>query len=177
MELKTEEFAETFADSKDTLEEDFVADCAIESDLELRLPPSYVPQESERISLYQQLDNMESGEQIEEFRAQLKDRFGAIPATTEELIKVVPLRMAAKRLGIERLTLKGGKMYVYFVGEENAAYYGSTAFGRLLAWLQHDPKRTKLRDVNGKRSFLVADVPTVTEALSILETIRTLSPL
>ena len=177
LELKTEEFADTFAETTKPGEEEFVADCAIESDLELRLPPLYVPQESERISLYQQLDNMENAEQIEEFRAQLKDRFGAIPHTTEELIKVVPLRMAAKRLGIERLTLKGGKMYVYFVGEENAAYYASTAFGRLLAWLQLDPKRTKLRDINGKRSFLIADVPTVSEALSILETIRTLQPL
>ncbi|MDE6023693.1 MAG: transcription-repair coupling factor, partial [Muribaculaceae bacterium] len=157
-------------------DEEFVADCAIESDLELRLPPLYVPQESERISLYQQLDNMESAEQIEEFRTQLKDRFGAIPSTTEELIKVVPLRIAAKRLGIERLTLKGGKMYMYFVGEENEAYYQSAAFGRMLAWLQLDPKRTKLRDVNGKRSFLVSDVPTVSEGLSILETIRSLAP-
>ena len=177
LELKTEEFADTFADTSKPGEEEFVADCAIESDLELRLPPLYVPQESERISLYQQLDNMENAEQIEEFRAQLKDRFGAIPQTTEELIKVVPLRMAAKRLGIERLTLKGGKMYVYFVGEENAAYYASAAFGRMLAWLQLDPTRTKLREVNGKRSFLVAEVPTVSEALSILETIRTLQPL
>lgn len=176
LELKTEEFADTFADTADG-EEEFVADCAIESDLELRLPPAYVPQESERISLYQQLDNMENPEQTEEFRSQLKDRFGEIPATAEELIKVVPLRLAAKRLGIERLTLKGGKMYIYFVGEENAAYYASAAFGRLLAWLQLDPKRTKLRDVNGKRSFLVSDVPTVSEALSILETIRTLTPL
>ncbi|MDE6560141.1 MAG: transcription-repair coupling factor [Muribaculaceae bacterium] len=177
LELKTEEFADTFAETSTPGEEEFVADCSIESDLELRLPPLYVPQESERISLYQQLDNMENAEQIEEFRAQLKDRFGAIPHTTEELIKVVPLRMAAKRLGIERLTLKGGKMYVYFVGEENAAYYASTAFGRLLAWLQLDPKRTKLRDINGKRSFLISDVPTVSEALSILQTIRTLPPL
>lgn len=175
LELKTEEFADTFADASKE-DEEFVADCAIESDLELRLPPLYVPQESERISLYQQLDNMESAEQIEEFRTQLKDRFGAIPATTEELIKVVPLRIAAKRLGIERLTLKGGNMYMYFVGEENEAYYQSAAFGRMLAWLQLDPKRTKLRDVNGKRSFLVSDVPTVSEALSILETIRSLAP-
>lgn len=175
LELKTEEFADTFADASKE-DEEFVADCAIESDLELRLPPLYVPQESERISLYQQLDNMESAEQIEEFRTQLKDRFGAIPATTEELIKVVPLRIAAKRLGIERLTLKGGKMYMYFVGEENEAYYQSTAFGRMLAWLQLDPKRTKLRDINGKRSFLVSDVPTVSEGLSILETIRSLAP-
>lgn len=177
LELKTEEFADTFAETEKPGEEEFVADCAIESDLELRLPPSYVPQESERISLYQQLDNMEDEQKIEEFREQLKDRFGAIPATTEELIKVVPLRMAAKRLGIERLTLKGGKMYVYFVGEENAAYYASAAFGRMLAWFQLDPKRTKLREVNGKRSFLVEGVPTVTEALSILQTIKSLNPL
>ena len=37
---------------------------------------------------------------VEEFRTQLRDRFGAIPATSEELIKVLPLRIYAKRLGI-----------------------------------------------------------------------------
>lgn len=177
LELKTEEFADTFADVNAGKVEEFVADCTIESDLELRLPPSYVPQESERISLYQQLDNMESPEQIEEFRAALKDRFGEMPATTEELVKVVPLRIAAKRLGIERLTLKGGRMYIYFVGDENKAYYESSAFGRMLAWLQLEPTRTRLREVNGKRSFLVESVPTVTEALSILQSIQTLPPL
>ena len=177
LELKTEEFADTFADVNAGKEEEFVADCTIESDLELRLPPSYVPQESERISLYQQLDNMESPEQIEEFRAALKDRFGEIPATTEELVMVVPLRIAAKRLGIERLTLKGGRMYIYFVGDENKAYYESSAFGRMLAWLQLEPTRTRLREVNGKRSFLVESVPTVSEALAILRSIQTLPPL
>ncbi len=176
LELKTEEFADTFAEQNAGKEEEFVADCSIESDLELRLPPSYVPQESERISLYQELDNMESEQQIEDFRARLKDRFGEIPLVSEELIKVVPLRIAAKQLGIERLTLKGGKMYVYFVGEDNKAYYQSPAFGRMIAWLQLDPGRTHLRDIKGKRSFLIDDVPTVSEALSILRTIRTLTP-
>lgn len=177
LELKTEEFADTFTDTNAGKEEEFVADCTIESDLELRLPPMYVPQESERISLYQQLDNMESPGQIEEFRTALKDRFGEIPRTTEELIKVVPLRIAAKRLGIERLILKGGKMYLYFVSDENKAYYESSAFGRILAWVQSDPRRTHIREINGRRSFLVDDVPTVTEALSILQLIPTLSPL
>lgn len=177
IELKTEEFGDTFADTNAGKEEEFVADCTIESDLELRLPPMYVPQESERISLYQQLDNMESPEQIEEFRAALKDRFGEIPHTTEELIRVVPLRIAAKRLGIERLILKGGRMYLYFVSDENKAYYESAAFGRILAWLQSVPERVKIREVNGKRSFLVDAVPTVSEALAILQTIQTFKPL
>lgn len=109
IELKTEEFADTFTDVAGGKEEEFTADCTIESDLELRIPAEYVPQENERITLYRRLDNMEHSTQLDEFRAELRDRFGEIPSTTEELIRVVPLRMAARRLGIERLVLKGGK--------------------------------------------------------------------
>ncbi len=170
-ELKTEEFADTFTDVNGGQEEEFVADCTIESDLELRLPADYVPQESERISLYQQLDNMEKPEEIETFRTNLRDRFGTIPKVTEELIKVVPLRSAAKRLGIERLTLKGGKMYVYFTGDDNQAYYNSAAFGRVLSYVQLHPKRCELRKKLGKNSILINGVEGVSEALDILDSI------
>ena len=168
IELKTEEFAEEFDELTGGKEEEFVADCVIESDLELRLPPEYVPQESERISLYQQLDNMEKPEQIESFRAHLRDRFGVIPNISEELIKVVPMRMAARRLGIERLALKGGKMRVYFVGDDNKAYYQSQAFGRVLWYVQHFPMRCEIRDVKGKRSILISGISTVSDALRVL---------
>ena len=169
MELKTEEFADEFDELAGGKEEEYVADCTIESDLELRLPPEYVPQESERISLYQQLDNMETPAQTEEFRRQLRDRFGAIPAISEELIKVVPLRMSARRLGIERLALKGGKMRVYFVGDDNKAYYQSAAFGKVLSFVQSDPRRCEIREIKGKRSILISGVSTVADALAILE--------
>ena len=101
---------------------EFVADCSVESDLELRLPPEYVPQEGERISLYQELDNMEGQQSVDEFRNRLIDRFGPLPQVSEELLRIVPLRTVAKQLGIERLLLKGGAMYLYFVGEDNKAY-------------------------------------------------------
>ena len=153
-----------------------MADCTIESDLELRLPPDYVPQESERISLYQQLDNMERPEQIEQFRAQLRDRFGVIPRISEELIKVVPLRMAARRLGIERLALKGGKMRLYCVGDDNKAYYNSAAFGRVLSYLQKNPMRCELRDIKGKRSILISKVASVSDALEILTAMEEATP-
>ena len=104
-ELKTEEFADTFTDEHGGQTEEFVADCVIESDLELRLPPEYVPQEGERISLYQELDNMTAQEEIEGFRTRLLDRFGPLPSVTEELLRIVPLRSAAKQLGIEKLFL------------------------------------------------------------------------
>lgn len=178
MELRTEEFADSFSDmTRDSGEEaEFVADCVIESDLELRLPPEYVPQESERIMLYQRLDNMESERETEIFASHLRDRFGEIPTTASELIKVVPLRLTARRLGIERLTLKGGRMYLYFVGDDNKAYYESPAFGRVLAYYQQNFRTSQLRDVKGKRSLLVENVPSVSRALEILTTMRDSDP-
>lgn len=172
LELKTEEFADSFDELSAGKEEEFVADCTIESDLELRFPPEYVPQESERISLYQQLDNMERDEQIATFRLHLRDRFGVIPDISEELIKVVPLRMAARRLGIERLVLKDGKMRIFFVGDDNKAYYQSPAFGKVLSYLQANPLRCRIRENGGKRSFLIENVKSVSEALEILSTME-----
>lgn len=176
-ELKSEEFPEEFEDSIENKDGEYVADCVIESDLELRLPPEYVPQESERISLYQQLDNMEKADQIEQFREHLRDRFGPIPLTSEELIKIVLLRMAARRLGIERLVLKEGKMRLFFVGSENKAYYESPAFGRVLAYVQQHPRRCELREIKGKNSIMILDVPSVTDALDILSLMESTPPI
>ena len=176
LELKTEEFSEEFEDVAVKGDEEFVADCTIDSDLELRLPPEYVPQESERISLYQQLDNMEKPEQTEQFRAHLKDRFGTIPEISEELIKVVPLRMAARRLGIERLVLKEGKMRLFFVGADNKAYYNSPAFGKVLSYLTKNPLRCELKEVKGKNSIRISDVSSVSEALDILTQMLSSNP-
>lgn len=173
-ELKTEEFADTFTDESAGKAEAFVADCTVESDLELRLPPEYVPQEGERIALYQELDNMEGKEDTDAFRGRLKDRFGPLPEVSEELIRIVPLRSGAKQLGIERLLLKQGKMYLYFVGEDNKAYYQSPAFGRVLSYMQLNTRRCTLREKNGKRSMVVSGVETVLQALDIISTIRTL---
>ena len=171
-ELSTEEFADTFADRKEQLadaeEQAFASDCVIESDMELMFPASYVPQEGERISLYQELDNMQRETDVLEFRKRLEDRFGRIPHEAAELIRIVSLRRIARSLGIEKVVLKQHGMYIYFVGEENKAYYQSAAFGRILNYLQANPLRCKLREVRGKHSMLISDVPTVQEAVAIL---------
>jgi transcription-repair coupling factor (superfamily II helicase) len=162
-ELRVEEFGDTL--TADTLqpdgEKDFVADCVIESDMELLLPAMYVPQESERISLYQELDSIERESDLLAFRSRLEDRFGKIPAETAELLRIPRLRRLARRLGIEKVALKQGTMYIYFVDESNKAYYMSPMFGRLLNYLQQNPQRCKIREKNGKRSFAIANVPTL----------------
>ena len=173
-ELRTQEFPELMAEGKVPDDAEYIAETTVETDLELLIPTGYVPQEAERITLYRRLDAMETPAQADEFRAMLRDRFGAIPRQTEQLVDIVPLRATARRLGVERLHLKGGKMYLYFPDADNEAYYRSPAFGRFITYFQVEPARTKLRDLNARRSMLVTGVDTVSEALSILTRIAEL---
>ena len=179
-ELRTEEFADLTtegkvagADAPDE-EQEFVADCTIESDMELLLPPEYVPQASERISLYRELDSIERESDLKAFSDRLIDRFGKIPDVTAELLRIPRLRRLARSLGIEKVVLKQETMYIHFVDETNKAYYNSKAFGRILKYLSDNPRRIRIREKDGRRSFAIANVPTVKEAVDILAKIHEL---
>ncbi|MCM1483838.1 MAG: transcription-repair coupling factor [Muribaculaceae bacterium] len=176
-ELRTEEFDASLAPTDAEGQEDFVADCVIESDMELLLPPDYVPQESERIALYQELDSIERELDLQAFTSRLKDRFGKIPHVTAELLRIPRVRRLARRLGIEKVALKQGVMYTYFVDDTNKAYYQSPMFGRMLSYLQTHSQRCAIRERNGKRSFAIRDVTTVEEAQAILTEILELPAL
>jgi transcription-repair coupling factor (superfamily II helicase) len=175
MELRTEEFADVMqAETTSVNSEEFVADCVFESDLELLLPANYVPQESERIALYQELDNIEQDSDLQAFRERLEDRFGHIPEVTEELLRIPRLRRLARRLGIEKVMIKQDILYLYFVDESNKAYYQSPMFGRLLHYACDNTARVKIRERQGRRSFSIDNVHTVSQAMAILDSIISL---
>ena len=171
-ELRTQEFSDTFTSEEP--EQEYVADCTIESDMELLLPADYVPQESERITLYKELDNIERELDLKGFESRLRDRFGKIPHETRELLRVPRLRRMARQLGVEKVALKQGKMYLYFVDDSNKAYYQSSMFGKILNYLQANPRRSHIRERNGRRSIYIDDIDTVETAVSILSDIHAL---
>ena len=171
-ELKSEEFADLYADNaeghRDTGSE-YVRETYIESDLELMFPPTYIPNDSERISLYRELDNMEEERDILAFTERLKDRFGKIPKEGKELIRIVRLRRMAKKLGMEKVVLKKGQMSLFLVNNPDSPYYQSEAFGKLLGFIQKHPRECNLREQNGKRSIVIKNVPTVEAACGYLQ--------
>ena len=175
-ELKTDEFADLLAREQQEADnsgkisgEQFVEECQVESDLELLLPADYVTGSSERMLLYRELDNLVLDKDVEAFRSRLIDRFGPVPPETEELLRIVPLRRVAARLGVEKIFLKGGRMTLYLVHNLESPYYQSQAFGRLIAYMMKYTRRCDLREQNGKRSLVVKDVATVEEALAVLQ--------
>ena len=182
-ELKNDEFAELYADKDGTATdgsgkitgETFVDECQVESDLELLLPSTYVTGSSERMLLYRELDGLLLDTELEEFRTRLLDRFGPIPAETEELMRIVPLRRLAARLGVEKVILKGGRMTLVFVSNPDSPYYQSAAFGKMIAYMMAYTKRCDLREQNNRRSMLVKSVSSVEQAVMVLLEITALS--
>jgi len=168
-ELKDEEFSELYADEKHATDSEgsptYVADCLVESDMELLFPDSYVPGSSERMSLYREMDNLEAESEIEAFRNRLTDRFGPIPKVGSDLIEMVRLRRMAKTLGMEKVVLKTGKMTCYFVSNPNSSFYQSKAFDGILNYTQTHLKTTRLRELNNKRSLVVENVENIATAL------------
>ena len=174
-ELKAEEFVGLYANMEEGKRDsgsDYVRETFIESDLELMFAPIYIPNDSERISLYRELDKMEEERDIIAFTDRLKDRFGAIPKEGKELIRIVRLRRLAKRLGMEKIILKREQMNIFLVSNSDSPYYQSEAFDNLLTFVQKYPRRCNLREQNGKRSIVIKDVPTVEMACFILEEIK-----
>ena len=150
----------------------WVSDCSLDSDLELYFPDQYVPSDSERMLLYRELDGLQTDEQVAAYRTRLIDRFGPVPHCGEELMRVVPLRRIGQSLGCEKIVLKQQRMTLYFVTQNNSPFYQSEAFGLLLDYVAHNPRRCQFREVNGKRSMVIGDVPTIEEAVQILTSIN-----
>ena len=149
----------------------FVSDCTLESDLEMYFPDSYVPNDSERMLLYRELDGLTDDKQLDAYRVRLQDRFGAIPHVAEELLQVVRLRRYGKQLGCEQIMLKQGRMFMFFVSNSHSSFYQSDMFGKVLDYIGRNVRRCNLREQNGRRSMVVAEVPTVGEAVKILQAI------
>lgn len=173
-ELKAEEFADLYSNATENRPDtgsEYVRETYIESDLELMFPPAYIPNDSERVSLYRELDKMEEERDILAFTERLKDRFGKVPKEGKELIRVVRLRRMAKTLGMEKVILKKGQMSIFLVTNPESPYYESEAFDKLLGFIQKHPRECTLREQNGKRSIVIKNVPTVEVACNYLDEI------
>ena len=174
-ELKNEEFSDLYQEEMKEGEQltgdDFVDDCAVDSDLEMYFPDSYVPGSAERMLLYRELDHLDRDEEVEAFRQRMIDRFGPIPQEGDELIHVVGLRRVGKLLGCEKILLKGGAMQLQFVSNVDSPFYRSQMFSRVIAYATSHIQDCALKDKNNKRILRISHVKSVEQARSLLDMI------
>jgi transcription-repair coupling factor (superfamily II helicase) len=153
-ELKRTEFKDLFKEEI-ARQDDFVQDCTIDTDLEILVPDDYVESITERLSLYQRLDNCETEDDLLAMKAEMEDRFGEIPRQVEDLFITVRCRKLAVDLGFEKMSLKDDTLRCFFINRPDSPYFESSTFQKIIQFLQTETNKAKLKQT-GKLFMLIA---------------------
>ncbi len=171
-ELRENEFKELFDERTTDSMLQFVKDCNMETDLEVRIPDDYVNNVAERLSLYQEMDNLQDEAALEKFAASLIDRFGPLPRQVKELVLSFKLRWLAEELGIERLVIKSGKMVGYFLANPQSPFFETDAFQTLLQNAIKLGDKCRLAEQNGRLRIVFNSVGNIRDAFEQLQRLR-----
>lgn len=150
----------------------FVKDCHIDTDLEVFFPDSFVPNITEKMKLYRELDHLASEQDLEKFMEKLRDRFGAFPPEATALLDIVRIRMQAVRLAMEKIVLKQNRMICYFVGDRQSPFYTSPLFTSLLSYIQGQPLEVQLKQTHEK---LMLSFPGIRDTAAALKVLRSMA--
>ncbi len=82
--------------------------------LELRIPPEYVPETHQRLSIYKRVSQLKAAAEVEPLRAELRDRYGPLPPEVEGLLHYAELRVRAEEIALTEATLAAGALVLHF---------------------------------------------------------------
>lgn len=133
-ELKETDFKDVFKEEI-AQKGSYVRDVTIETDVEMLIPDEYVSNTQERLSLYTELNTIENEEGIAAFAKRLEDRFGKLPHQVNALFDGLRLQWLCKKLGFERLILKGGKLRCYFLGDPQSSFFETETFNKIVQFV------------------------------------------
>ncbi|MEZ4857517.1 MAG: transcription-repair coupling factor [Flavobacteriaceae bacterium] len=171
-ELKEKEFKELYAGTQHEKKE-FIKETVIDTDFTLLFPDDYVNNITERLNLYTQLNELKTEAELQKFETQLVDRFGELPKPAVDLLNSVRIKWIALQMGLERVVMKKKRLVGYFISDQQSSFYQSSAFGKVLQFVQQNPQQVKMKEKqtrNGLRLLLTIEgVSSINKALKALE--------
>ncbi|MEZ4777935.1 MAG: transcription-repair coupling factor [Flavobacteriaceae bacterium] len=171
-ELKEKEFRELYSGTQHEKKE-FIKETVIDTDFTLLFPDDYINNITERLNLYTQLNDLKTEAELQQFEAQLIDRFGELPTPALDLLNSVRIKWIAIKMGLERVVMKNKKLTGYFINDQQSSFYQSPAFGKVLQFVQGNPQIVKMKEKqtrNGLRLLLTIEaISTIDNALKILQ--------
>jgi transcription-repair coupling factor (superfamily II helicase) len=150
--------------------ENFISECTVETDKPAYILDSYIDLNVEKIRIYKELDTITDARSLEKSKDRLCDRFGRLPQEVENLFFVVQIRMAGKRLGLEKIIVKNGILISFFISNPMSSYYKSEVFAKILDKISGSGNRYELKQgTDEKLKIVVRNVDSLQKALSVIE--------
>ena len=118
------------------IDEDF--DTYVDMDVDAFIPPSYIVNEVQKLDIYKRIASLENEAECDDMRKELKDRFGNVPKSVENLIQISLIRVTAHKRYVTEIKGKAGQItflmepyapvHVEMLPELMAKYKGTLEF-------------------------------------------------
>ena len=103
------------------------------------LPHAYVPDVHTRLTLYKRLTSCKDPQALEDFKAELIDRFGLLPEPAQNLFQCAYIQQQAAPLGIKKIDTGDKYGYIHFSDHPHIEV------AQLLTLVQQHPKQYQLQ--------------------------------
>ncbi len=82
--------------------------------ISLRVDDTYIPEENQRLRIYKRIAGAQDEATIADVRAELEDRYGALPESVHHLLNASILRLTCERLGVAQVDRKRDQLHLRF---------------------------------------------------------------
>ena len=162
IELKEEEFKNDI--NKINSNSFLYNECLVETDLEIHIPDDYVKSIDERLKLYKEINKIKNIDMINEFKLNLKDRFGQIPNSTLKLLDSIKLKWIGNKIGLKKISLKFNKLILHF-----PANYDNSNLNLILKLINTNSIDCEVKEKNNKLVIVFTDIFEITKAINKLK--------
>ena len=134
--------------------EDF--NTVIDVDVDAYIPPSYIVNEVQKLDIYKRIAGIEDERECEDMREELLDRFGEIPKSAENLLRIALIRSHAHRLYMPEV--KGKNEMIRFILRMDAPIRVEnipTLIGAYDGKMKFDPKGTPTFSLRYKKCGVI----------------------
>jgi len=83
------------------------------------IPVNYIPEPEERLSLYRELVLIKDEEELKDFYELIEDKYGKMPDSVENLIKIFLLKLYMKKIELPLIEVKGNNLVFLIKNQEN----------------------------------------------------------
>jgi transcription-repair coupling factor (superfamily II helicase) len=82
--------------------------------ISLRIDESYIAEENQRLRVYKRIAGAQDDSTLADVRAELEDRYGALPESVLHLLDAATLRLTSERLGVQQIDRKRDQLHIRF---------------------------------------------------------------
>lgn len=159
--LKENEFKELFKDEEslkkigDSIvkKAEYVS-TILESDLNALIPKEYIDNDTERLNIYKRLYEIKEIQSLIPLKAELEDRFGKFGSEVQNLFNQIELKIIATEIGLEKITISGRTITLYFPFDKEHKIFESDFFNHMIEKLSSEKSR-KYSFVNDDERLII----------------------